>query len=172
MSQVKIDVNILNQLTNNEAASYFSLLSTMDNEGKSNTTIENISALGVATTSTLINHFQKFKDNKFINIDKGRRYDGKGTQNYYSYTIPSKSYITIDTKILDLPITKNQLGLLIRLKANTIIGTNIIPFSLNKIVKKIGANHNAVYDCIKNGVLERYEDNGFRLVDESIFLIN
>lgn len=171
MSQIKIDLNVLKDLTNFEAATYFAILSTMNEEGKSNSTINDIARI-LGVSNVIGKNLKKFKDKDYIQITKGSRADGKaGSQNYYSYSIPDRCYITIDSQILELPVTPIQLGVLLKLKAYTLISTNIIPFDITTISRDLKINRKAVRELQELDIIQE-APLGFRLVDKSIFLIN
>lgn len=171
MAQIKIDVNVLKELSNFETATYFAVLSTMNEEGKSCSTINDIAKI-LSVSNVIGKNLKKFKEKGYIQITKGCRADGKaGIQNYYNYNIPDRYYITVDSKILELPITPMQLGTLLKLKAHTLIYTNIIPFDITTISRDLKINKKAVKMLIELNIIQT-DPLGFKLEDESIFLIN
>lgn len=171
MSQIRVNVDVLKDLTCFEAASYFAILSTMNEKGKSSSTINDIARI-LGVSNVIGKNLKKFQEKDYIQITKGSRIDGKaGIQNYYSYNIPDRCYIVVDSKILELPITPIQLGVLLKLKAYTLIGTNIIPFDITTIGRDLKINKKAVRKLQELDIIQD-TSLGFRLVDESIFIIN
>lgn len=171
MSKIRIDINVLKDLTNFEAATYFAILSTMNEDGKSSSTINDIARI-LGVSNVIGKNLKKFQEKDYIQITKGGRADGKaGSQNYYSYSIPDRCYVTVDSKILELPVTSLQLGVLLKLKAYTLIGTNIIPYDITTISRDLKINKKAVKELIELDMIQ-VTPLGFRLANESIFLIN
>lgn len=163
---MKLDINILNKLTNNEAAIYFAIASKADENNEVKTPVSDIVKTICIAEATFWSNLESLINKGAIIKLKCK--SNKGIQNYYK--VPINNYINVNPDIVNEDITFNQLGVLLKLKANTLVGTNIIPFSLNKIVKKvINVQHNTIYHLIEIGLLEKYEDIGFRLLNEELF---
>ena len=165
---MKLDINILNKLTNNEAAIYFAIAAKADENNEIKATVTDIVKTINISEATFWTNIESLINKGAVIKLKCKRSDNKGIQNYYK--VPINNYMNVNPNIVNEDITLNQLGVLLKLKANTLIGTNIIPFSLNKIVKKvINVQHNTIYHLIEIGLLEKYEDIGFRLLNEDLF---
>lgn len=125
--KIKLNIQYIQNLTNNEAFTYFCTLVTIANNPDA-TIKDVVRTCGIGET-TVFKHLKKFDELGYLDIDR------TGTYNTYSYTEPDRLYITIDSDLLNINGNKNQLGALIRLKSYTRIGTNIVDLSLNRIVR-------------------------------------
>lgn len=169
MNKIRMSLDVINQLSNWELATYFALLSTMDDKGYSKATINDISAL-IGTSNITGKHFRSFAERGIIKVDKMKSEVGRFRQNYYSYEIPTERYIEIDKSILDLYITPIELGTLIRLKSLTVINTNDIPYMITYLCLSLGVNKPALKSLIQKGIVEEL-DYGFRLFNDNIFIV-
>ena len=133
--KIKLNIQYIQNLTNNEAFTYFCTLVTIANNPDA-TIKDVVRTCGIGET-TVFKHLKKF--------------DELG----YSYTEPDRLYITIDSDLLNINGNKNQLGALIRLKSYTRIGTNIVDLSLNRIVHEVSIQHDSIYFALENEILER-----------------
>mgnify|MGYP001332535613 FL=1 len=144
--KIKLNIQYIQNLTNNEAFTYFCTLVTIANNP--NATIKDVvRTCGIGET-TVFKHLKKFDELGYLVIDR------TGTYNTYRYTEPDRLYITIDSDLLNINGNKNQLGALIRLKSYTRIGTNIVDLSLNRIVHEVSIQHDSIYFALENGILE------------------
>ena len=164
MENIKLSIDIVNKFSSYTLAAYFAVLSTMDEQGVSRATYSEIaSVLGVG---------QSIKDTITKLVKEGYLNKGKsGAKNVYSYSIPERSYITINRSILDKPLTVKQLSTLIKLKANTAIGTNLVGFSGKTLNKMINFNRDNLTELLKKGLVKKTEF-GYDLMDDKIFIIN
>ena len=171
MARVSICIDHLKEVSNNEALSLYALSSTLSKNNISKALLSDFCRITNYIEQTIIAHFKTFTDLRFLEITKDKIGTYNGWQNVYLYHRDNLPTISVDSKILNLPVTKNQLGLLLRLKAYTLVGTNIIPFSINKIVRSMKANHDAVYAVLNAGIIKKHE-YGFEFTDDTIFLID
>lgn len=169
MNTVKLSVDIVKSLSTFEVATYFALLTTMDNTGHSKAMINDIAAI-LGTSNITGKHFRSFAERNIIKIEKKKSELGQWIQNYYTYEIPTERYIEIDKSLLDLNITPMQLGTLIKLKAYTVIYTNDIPYMITYLCLTLGINKEALKELIRKGIVKEL-DFGFRLVDDLIFKV-
>lgn len=145
--KIKLNILYIQNLTNNEAFTYFCTLVTIANNPDA-TIKDVVRTCGIGET-TVFKHLKKFDELGYLDIDR------TGTYNTYSYTEPDRLYITIDSDLLNINGNKNQLGALIRLKSYTRIGTNIVDLSLNRIVHEVSIQHDSIYFALENEILER-----------------
>lgn len=145
--QIKLSIPVLQSLTNNEAILYFSVLVNLYNNPDSN--LKDIVRTSTFSESSVIYNLNKFKSAGLISIQRSK------TGNRYSYTVPDKHYIIIDSSLLDIDLDRNVLGFLIRLKCWSRIASNYVDLSLNRMVHEIGVNHDSFYAALESGVIER-----------------
>ena len=107
--KIKLNIQYIQNLTNNEAFTYFCTLVTIANNPDA-TIKDVVRTCGIGET-TVFKHLKKFDELGYLDIDR------TGTYNTYSYTEPDRLYITIDSDLLNINGNKNQLGALIRLKS-------------------------------------------------------
>lgn len=149
--KIKMSIPVLQSLTNNEAFTFFCTLVVINQNP--DCTIKDIVRLSGVCETTIFAHLKKFEGQ--ITIDRSRN------SNKYSYTNPSKFFITIDSSLLNANVDRIVIGSLIRLKCWSRIATNIVDLSLNRIVHEIGIQHNTMYSAIDSGLVERGEKKLF-----------
>ena len=155
---IKLSIPILQSLTNNEAFTYFCTLVAISKNPDS--TIKDVSE------TTIFNHLKKFEEVANLTIDR------TGCSNKYSYTEPTKFFVTIDSSLLDTDVDRNVIGFLIRFKCWSRIASNIVDLSLNRIVHEIGVQHNTVYSALDAGLIDRSDKKlYFTLLHPSLTLL-
>lgn len=147
--QIKLSIPVLQSLTNNEAFVYFCTLLAINQNPECG--LKDIIRLSTFCESTLINILNKLETAEIITIQRSK------TGNRYSYTVPDKHYIIIDSSLLDVDLDRNVLGFLIRLKCWSRIASNYVDLSLNRMVHEIGVQHDSFYAALESGVIERSE---------------
>lgn len=145
--QIKLSIPILQSLTNNEAFVYFCTLLAINQNPECG--LKDIIRLSTFCESALINILNKLETTETIAIKRSK------SGNRYSYTIPDKHYIIIDSSLLDIDLDRNVLGFLIRLKCWSRIASNYVDLSLNRIVHEIGVQHNTFYAALESGAIAR-----------------
>lgn len=145
--QIKLSIPILQSLTNNEAFIYFCTLLAINQNPECG--LKDIIRLSTFCESTLIKTLNRLETAGFIAIKRSK------SGNRYSYTVPDKHYIIIDSSLLDIEVDRNVLGFLIRLKCWSRIASNYVDLSLNRMVHEIGVQHNTFYAALESGVIER-----------------
>ena len=125
--KIKLNIQYIQNLTNNEAFTYFCTLVTIANNPDA-TIKDVVRTCGIGET-TVFKHLKKFDELGYLDIDR------TGTYNTYSYTEPDRLYITIDSDLLNINGNKN--------------------LSLNRIVHEVSIQHDSIYFALENGILER-----------------
>lgn len=147
--QIKLSIPVLQSLTNNEAFVYFCTLLAINQNPECG--LKDIIRLSTFCESALINILNKLETAEIIAIKRSK------SGNRYSYTVPDKHYIIIDSSLLDVDLDRNVLGFLIRLKCWSRIASNYVDLSLNRMVHEIGVQHNTFYAALESGIIERNE---------------
>ena len=93
---IKLSIPILQSLTNNEAFTYFCALVAISKNPDS--TIKDIVRITGVSETTIFNHLKKFEEVANLTIDR------TGCGNKYSYTEPTKFFVTIDSSLLDTDV--------------------------------------------------------------------
>ena len=149
---IKLSIPVLQALTNNEAFTYFCTLVAISKNPDS--TIKDIVRITGVSETTIFNHLKKFEEVANLTIDR------TGCSNKYSYTEPTKFFVTIDS------------SLLIRFKCWSRIASNIVDLSLNRIVHEIGVQHNTVYSALEAGLVERSDKKlYFKFIHPSLCIL-
>ena len=162
--KIKLSIPVLQALTNNEAFTYFCALVSIANNPDS--TMKDIVRIAGVSETTIFNHLKKFEEVANLTIDR------TGCGNKYSYTEPTKFFVTIDSSLLDTDVDRNVIGFLIRFKCWTRIASNIVDLSLNRIVHEIGVQHNTVYSALDAGLIDRSDKKlYFTLLHPSLTLL-
>lgn len=89
---IKLSIPVLQALTNNEAFTYFCTLVAISKNPDS--TIKDIVRITGVSETTIFNHLKKFEEIANLTIDR------TGCSNKYSYTEPTKFFVTIDSNLL------------------------------------------------------------------------
>ena len=136
------------------------------NSYESVTFFKDIVRIAGVSETTIFNHLKKFEEVANLTIDR------TGCSNKYSYTEPTKFFVTIDSSLLDTDVDRNVIGFLIRFKCWTRIASNIVDLSLNRIVHEIGVQHNTVYSALDAGLIDRSDKKlYFTLLHPSLTLL-
>jgi hypothetical protein len=153
---IKLSIPVLQALTNNEAFTYFCTLVAISKNPDS--TIKDIVRITGVSETTIFNHLKKFEEVANLTIDR------TGCSNKYSYTEPTKFFVTIDSSLLDTDVDRNVIGFL--------IPSNIVDLSLNRIVHEIGVQHNTVYSALEAGLVERSDKKlYFKFIHPSLCIL-
>jgi hypothetical protein len=161
---IKLSIPVLQALTNNEAFTYFCTLVAISKNPDS--TIKDIVRITGVSETTIFNHLKKFEEVANLTIDR------TGCSNKYSYTEPTKFFVTIDSSLLDADVDRNVIGFLIRFKCWSRIASNIVDLSLNRIVHEIGVQHNTVYSALEAGLVERSDKKlYFKFIHPSLCIL-
>ena len=97
--KIKLNIQYIQNLTNNEAFTYFCTLVTIANNPDA-TIKDVVRTCGIGET-TVFKHLKKFDELGYLVIDR------TGTYNTYRYTEPDRLYITIDSDLLNINGNKN-----------------------------------------------------------------